>query len=528
MRFTNNQFALLATLFIIISISCNSLIFNLPSMSIITGEFAATGNVNLCVNHAPVIDMTCGTSATVGTPYTCDVDATDYDNIVTAGIQSSTFSDGTSIFNINSATGVIQFTPVVGNVGAHTITIGVQDNSSCTNSDDSAILSLTVAAGVVCGDGTCDATESCSTCPADCGTCPAAGPGGGGGGGGGGGEKLPPIGFDVEPDLIKVILKPGGGAERKIKIINLVKRSYTIDIRSENIGAVARLSSNSIYLEEFQESEISLNFNILRDIEPGVYNGKIIFSVDYYKKEIPIIIEIESKKVIFDVTVDIPSEYKQVSPGEDIVADIDIFNLERIKNLDVLLIYQIKSSGGDIVVEYKEPLTMKEEHYSTIAKLKLPEDVPPGKHVFAAIVKFQESIGTSTDTFEIVSKELPAPPKDNTWLLILIIVILVLIFIFLVYEHKKLKEKVHEKKILIIKKEEIRDKRIKEKKSNEREIKEEKERRKREKLSRRRKTISWFLHSLGLKKTEKEIEEIRRRKEEGKRRIEEERRKWNS
>jgi hypothetical protein len=34
-----------------------------------------------------------------------------------------------------------------------------------------------------CGDGSCNGTENCSTCPIDCGACPPAGGGGGGGGG---------------------------------------------------------------------------------------------------------------------------------------------------------------------------------------------------------------------------------------------------------------------------------------------------------------------------------------------------------
>ncbi len=37
-----------------------------------------------------------------------------------------------------------------------------------------------------CGDGSCNGSETCSTCPADCGTCPASG-------GGGGGGYVPPV-----------------------------------------------------------------------------------------------------------------------------------------------------------------------------------------------------------------------------------------------------------------------------------------------------------------------------------------------
>ena len=41
----------------------------------------------------------------------------------------------------------------------------------------------TTSGGAFCGDGTCNAGESCSSCSADCGVCPSGGGGGGGGGG---------------------------------------------------------------------------------------------------------------------------------------------------------------------------------------------------------------------------------------------------------------------------------------------------------------------------------------------------------
>jgi hypothetical protein len=64
-------------------------------------------------------------------------------------------------------------------------------NSIATSTEVSA---TPVAPSAYCGDGSCNGSETCSTCPADCGTCP----GGGGGGGGGGG---------ILPQVTRVILK---------------------------------------------------------------------------------------------------------------------------------------------------------------------------------------------------------------------------------------------------------------------------------------------------------------------------------
>lgn len=47
---------------------------------------------------------------------------------------------------------------------------------------------VTMSSGVIsCGDGSCNGSETCSSCSADCGRCP------GGPGGGGGGSTLPPV-----------------------------------------------------------------------------------------------------------------------------------------------------------------------------------------------------------------------------------------------------------------------------------------------------------------------------------------------
>ena len=54
---------------------------------------------------------------------------------------------------------------------------------------------IEITGGESCGDGACEGTETCSTCPDDCGTCSSGGGGGGGGsggGGGGGGGGFPP------------------------------------------------------------------------------------------------------------------------------------------------------------------------------------------------------------------------------------------------------------------------------------------------------------------------------------------------
>ena len=288
------------------------------------------------------------------------------------------------------------------------------------------------------------------------------------GGGAGGGAipkivKLPEIEFEIEPELTKVSIRQGKRAEREIKITNLVKRSFTIELSIEGIDNIISLNKKHVYLSELDEYYLSVNFNVPENLKPGIYSGKIIFSAENFKKEAIIIIEVESKKIIFDVTVNIPNEYKKVPVGDEVNANIDTFNLEKVQNLDVLVVYQIIDPDGTIVVEKEEKIKIKDEHYSLTKKIKLPEDIQTGKYIFSAIVKFVDSVGTSTDLFEVIEKEKFAPPKITLkTILIIVVTMIILCILGLIYHETKKFKKYAKKHISQIKIDQIKRDKIKE------------------------------------------------------------------
>ena len=169
MRLKNNQIAILAILFIMVSVIGNIIVYKNASI-LITGKSIAIGYVKICINHAPELSIGCNNEAIIGSQYSCDVDANDYDNTVTAGSQNLSFGDNTSLFDINPSSGLIQFTPSAAQNGIYSINITVHDNSSCVNSADSDAFSLAIV-GPYCGDGICNNAETCSSCSQDCGTC---------------------------------------------------------------------------------------------------------------------------------------------------------------------------------------------------------------------------------------------------------------------------------------------------------------------------------------------------------------------
>jgi len=140
MRVSNNKIAFLAIMFMLISIICNMTIYQKTSIQV-TGKATGRGYVIICLNHPPVLNEF-PSSLTVyeGDNLFYDVNATDIDNAT----QNLTFYDDTSLFNISTGTGIINFTAAEDSNGLYNILIRVQDNSSCGNSNDIQLLVINI------------------------------------------------------------------------------------------------------------------------------------------------------------------------------------------------------------------------------------------------------------------------------------------------------------------------------------------------------------------------------------------------
>lgn len=85
-------------------------------------------------------------------------------------------------------------------------------------------LDLSIGTAPVCGDGTCNGSETCSTCEADCGGCGGGSLGGGGSGGGGGGGGTPALVVKVEGScvgqpVVVTVLNTVGNPARGAKVL---------------------------------------------------------------------------------------------------------------------------------------------------------------------------------------------------------------------------------------------------------------------------------------------------------------------
>ncbi len=115
-------------------------------------------------------------------------------------------------------------------VGTHDLTFRVSSDIECSslNNEVSTTFDVTSATGPFCGDGSCNGGETCSSCPADCGSCSSGSSSGGGGGGGGGGR--------TGDTYILVLTEDNPTKSLKLKTGDTVKYSY----RDEDYSFVYR------------------------------------------------------------------------------------------------------------------------------------------------------------------------------------------------------------------------------------------------------------------------------------------------
>ncbi len=245
---------------------------------------------------------------------------------------------------------------------------------------------------------------------------PSPGAPGGGGGGGGGAVIVPkeeevekvPLEKDalrVEPGIIRVSIKLGDFIEKSISVSNTVLSKLDVNVEVIGLGGVVRVEGSSFSLEGLQKRSFNVVFDATREgLEAGVYSGKIIFSADGIKKEVLVIVEVETKRVIFDVKGYIPPGYKKVVPGGDILNNIDLYNIEGVEEADVHFTYQIRDFNGNVIITEDENITARFD-FSFTKKLTLPASIALGEYVFVVIARYEASVATATDVFEVMIKK---------------------------------------------------------------------------------------------------------------------------
>lgn len=256
------------------------------------------------------------------------------------------------------------------------------------------------------------------------------------GGGSGGGGILKEIisdfddeDFSIDTDNFKIFLKQGQTIKKSFVVKNEYDSVVNFSIGESFVGNYLKLSETSFSLEAGQSKEIFVDFFAREDLDPNLYLGDILISGEGFIKKIKVIFEVESKRSLFDIGINLPRQFLVISPGEDLFFDVQMFNLGEIKRVDVLLEYSIINELGEVVLFEEESIAV--ETQANRAKIiYIPETFPEGKYVIYTRLNYDDAIASASHEFFVSGK-----PNYLRYLLALIIVLIIIFFIFV--RHKK-------------------------------------------------------------------------------------------
>src|SRR3989338_6458895 len=249
-------------------------------------------------------------------------------------------------------------------------------------------------------------------------------------------SKVP---FEIDQILIKVLVKANEYVEKELRVMNVGDGEKNVNIDVSGISGIVNVLEKEFTIKPGQTKIARVNissFNKAGGIEqsPGVYIGKLIAKSDSYQKEIPVIVEVESKNVLFDMNLNPVARDRSVLQGASTTFEIRVFNLQSIESSNVGMEYFVKDINGNTIISEVESVVVKTQA-SFFKTLKIPENLKTGNYVFAAKASFGNSVGVASYLFEVeeAAKEKKTAEfigfcRNDPLCLALSIVVLLLIF----------------------------------------------------------------------------------------------------
>lgn len=240
--------------------------------------------------------------------------------------------------------------------------------------------------------------------------------------------------------LLRVSLREGQTVTKSLTIGGTNRDAFVLEVVS--VPGVGVSESNFVVgSNEKKNVDVFFNTNNLR---PGVYVGSLEIIGTTERVSVPIIFEVESAEVLFDVTLDIPPAYVEVAPGSKLIFQVKVFDLlsggvqEGSRTSAVDMKYVVFDSAGKIVSSEEERLIVEERAQAT-RTIAFPENIGEGNYIVSTIATFNDSVGVSSQAFSIrgANQSIFSFDFSNLQFIIvlvfvgLVVLICVLIFVYL-------------------------------------------------------------------------------------------------
>ena len=181
-----------------------------------------------------------------------------------------------------------------------------------------------------------------------------------------------------------------GEVKHSITILTITSNSITLLITSDPI--TIQININEI-------KQIDINSDGINDLEirlDSITNGKAKFTIRKLSGADIVAQEELEKEALFDVKISISNLFKIIKSGREVIAEIEVFNVNNIGQVDVLVDYHItsKKDNQTILTQGSDTLAV-EAVASFVRSLTVPYDVKSGIYYFNVAIKYQDKIMAS-------------------------------------------------------------------------------------------------------------------------------------
>ena len=238
--------------------------------------------------------------------------------------------------------------------------------------------------------------------------------------------------FSTDKNVLRFSLKSGDSMKDSFTITNTKDKSDLEIEVPEDLKTILSADKTSITLDSGESKKIEVSIITSGSIHPGIYTGKIRIRGGSIEKAIDVIVEIISKKALFDVKLDISSGYNAIEAGGKIKSQISMVDIGDIGNVDVSIKYYIKNMDNRILLQESE--TRSVNGYSVYTKeFSLPPEADPGNYLLYVEIEYGGSVAVSSQLFAIIGFKETGPVPVEIISALTILVISVVLFSIIVF-----------------------------------------------------------------------------------------------
>ncbi len=240
--------------------------------------------------------------------------------------------------------------------------------------------------------------------------------------------------FTLSPSFFKFLLRPGETVFANLTIRNTGSTVINNLVIGNGLEEFITLTDSVVSsLQVGEQKLIGVAFTASLDKLPDVYSGILSVTAGNIEKRVIVIVEVKKLAPLFDIKVELDNRYEKVFPGQEVPADIILYNFGDLKPVDVNLHYSIRDLDGNDITFKDETVAVDEQRLIKV-NLTIPDDAELGNYLYyGRIVYNGNAEASSSALLEVIPR---VERKDYTSIiLITIISLLALIIILLAVRH---------------------------------------------------------------------------------------------